>query len=287
MYASQKITVREIKVPSRESISDNFSESQRTIDSYLPSRVEIVDGPNEMKRVPNPPKQQISIDSFLTKKPSPTKPANEVHGQESVRPSNFLFQQSSRPLLSVEMSSTRSNAWQLNSPYPTDGDTNTSANESTIRFESKSSPLPLSRDPSPAAPGELSPNTKAKIEANRLKALARRNEILMGKKTSIPHSSSPSLQISNQNQVIQTFAPPVITTQEFDGRKPYSGLTDLGHVNTSPEVASLPRSTAPGHVFSTGTGNALRVSQDAIDRANLIFTNPTPTNPGKKVRSID
>jgi hypothetical protein len=299
MYATQKVTVREIKVSGRESsLSENGREAQRTIDTYLSTRPEIMDGVDEMRKASNPPpsKQQISIDTFLTKKPSPTKISNEISAYECTsRPPYLQAELRLRaPHDRSSVETPRSNPRPHSSPYVADSDGISSNHEPTIRFESKSSPLPQAHA-STYQPGELSPNTKAKIEANRLKALARRNQILTEKMVQVlPTPSLPTVQLINQNPVPQALvlshakATPQATSSYFGEKtKSLPPPNDLCH-SRPPCDTALSHSSGTGHVFSTGTGNALRVSQDAIDRANHIFLNPTtPTNPAKKVRSID
>ena len=304
MYASQKVAAK---------VSD---ESQTTLDTYICSGQENNYPNQECKKNHHSSKQQISIDSFLAKK-SLTNPVDICRGEnqslETLPVTAISHPSTSKlpnPYLTYEIKSALTHA---SHSTPVNLEDYNSRIESNMRVESKSSPLPFSLDVSTPIPptsfqtknGELSPKTMAKIEENRLKALARRNQIL-GRQEFHPTLLSPSLpssiqQRSSQPQQINlntSHSPPYQPIRESSQFVPPSSSSPTNTLNPSsmgfPNFPSAPASRTPcmtpssGHVFSTGSGNSLRISQEALENANTFISNPTIPNPMKKTtRSVD
>lgn len=304
MYASQKVSSK---------VSD---ESQTTLDTYICSGQENHYPNQEFKKTHHSSKQQISIDSFLAKK-SLTNHVDIERGENQsletprmAASANLSTSKISNPYLTYEIKS----AMTHTSPStPINLEDCNSSIESSMRVESKSSPFPLDGSaPTPPASfqtktGELSPKTIAKIEENRLKALARRNQIL-GRQEFSHSSPSPSLPSSIQQRTYSqtphinlntSHGPQSRPTRELQTSYQFVPPSPTNILNPSPmgfpNFPSAPTSRTPcmtpssGHVFSTGSGNSLRISQEALENANtFIISNPTIPNPMKKTtRSVD
>jgi hypothetical protein len=308
-------------------------ESQTTLDSYISSGQDNNSGSQELRKPQISSTQQISMDSFLAKKSPVTDiidlervekegisvvaHSNSPSGHTPKIPNPYATYNSASAM--VPLTTPLINSAPVN-------DENSSGLESSMRVESKSSPLPppLHKSlcpgpgPLPAKTGELSPRTIAKIEANRLKALARRNEILARQEShssplapSIPtfiqpftgshiqsqqkytnpahHPYPPSMaELQRPVQYTPTLQPSssATTTHIAQHSKPRFPNFPSDPISTPPPLA--PHSSSSGYVFSTGTGNSLRITQDAIEKANNLISLPTNPNPMKKVtRSVD
>jgi hypothetical protein len=215
-------------------------ESQTTLDSYISSGQDNNSGSQELRKPQISSTQQISMDSFLAKKSPVTDiidlervekegisvvaHSNSPSGHTPKIPNPYATYNSASAM--VPLTTPLINSAPVN-------DENSSGLESSMRVESKSSPLPppLHKSlcpgpgPLPAKTGELSPRTIAKIEANRLKALARRNEILARQES---HSSplAPS---------IPTFIQP-FTGSHIQSQQKY---TNPAHHPYPPSMAEL------------------------------------------------
>jgi hypothetical protein len=303
MYASQKVAPKDLRIP---------EESQTTLDSYICSGQENNFTNQETKKSQNSAKQQISIDSFLAKKSSVNLVDLERAEKESLETSSAASHSNPPAGQTPKLPNPYVTYSARSAPVTNSDPVSTQDHiESTMRVESKSSPLPLRLNmsaPSPASfptkTGEISPRTIAKIEGNRLKALARRNQIL-GRQDSHPALLPPSLPSSiqqckyiqpppmkmNTNPSLNPHPQPIGVSQRpvhsiHPPSFPVPIVTEFPNFSSDP--SSRPPQSPSGHVFSTGTGNSLRISQDAIEKANSLISNPANPNPTKKAtRSVD
>lgn len=252
MYLSQKVTVRDVRVANLpESI-----ENQTTLDSFVLSGSDKTDKTTEEKKQGNP-KQQMSLGSFFSKKAETPNQTSSDYVDSSVVDCTGL---------TVPPPPLKIPSYQTHHQTSYNSSFDTNSGETNVRLESKSAPLPQ-----PPSTGDLSPATKAKIEANRLRALARRNQILAQK-------------TSDTSYLVPPFASPS-PIERFQTNNPVSlHNTTQSHCG-NPQNSYISSSHQPsGHVFSTGSGNSVSVCQDAIDRASHLIS---ASNPVKKVRSID
>lgn len=307
----------------------NQSKQQKSIDNFLTkksspkiitSELNDQDGnsnhaiqQNQEVQVPS-----VGIESFSRyeskSSPSPIPPApistpySTPYSNIAPTTSPYFKSNTSNPL---PQSNSQLQFQQLNSKHTTSSST---LSTSPLPIPSITIPsLPISQNQqidqtssslsSSSSNGGLSPNTKARIELNRLKALERRNQILAQKQSTPLHfnenannnkininNHGNNINMNNNNNLqnynninnlsIHTLPTPSIPSNiSSQSTIPLPGPTPHSlPIHNNFENQKVSESFTNGHVFSTGSGNSLFVSQDAINKVSQKIFLPSSSS---------
>ena len=330
MSSDQKLSVKGMKI-AKDSKNGSDTETQLTLETSYRSSHQVYGTMSENNNKNSQSnqqqsKQQISMDTFLTKK-SPSSlsgtetieqsnmnedcenliSSNSANLHEPIRIDSFSrYESKSSPFenpnsipnpiqnsnQNLDMTSNISSNPNHN-PITTTSHyfkSTTNSNPPQTKSISQSyapptltpSPMLISKPPSPSplqqqqavqktsSNGELSPNTKARIESNRLKAMERRNQILAQK---LPQPFQPH----------ENYHPPISQSLPSSSHQGNNNTLDNNHqqlfLPPPPPLTPTP-SIIPttGHIFNTGNGNPLFITQEAINQvSNKIFLPSTPS----------